>query len=272
LKKALIGALACAAAMSMTGTALAQTTEVVTESDVVRQTHGTPPMNDWVLYSRDTGTGAFQPGPATPPSGSGSLHLTTTTGNDKVYLFNYDHLGTPLSAINELSYSTYRFAGEGQQVTALNLEVDVNGAAPDGFTTLVFEPVYNTSQGAVGDGVWQDWDAYGSGRWWSTKAIPGVCAFDCFVPWSDIVAENPSAVIAGGFGVNQGGGNPNLSAATDALRIGYGGTSTTFDFEPPPPPMPSTKDDCKKGGWESYGVFKNQGDCVSYVATGGKNS
>jgi hypothetical protein len=40
---------------------------------------------------------------------------------------------------------------------------------------------------------------------------------------------------------------------------------------PPPPPLPTNKDQCKKGGWQSYGVFKNQGDCVSFVATGGKN-
>ena len=32
-----------------------------------------------------------------------------------------------------------------------------------------------------------------------------------------------------------------------------------------------TKDQCKDGGWQSFGVFKNQGDCVSYFATGGKN-
>jgi hypothetical protein len=37
------------------------------------------------------------------------------------------------------------------------------------------------------------------------------------------------------------------------------------------PPLPTTKDQCKKGGWRSYGVFKNQGDCVSFVATKGKN-
>ena len=37
------------------------------------------------------------------------------------------------------------------------------------------------------------------------------------------------------------------------------------------PPLPSSKDQCKKGGWLSYGVFKNQGDCVSFVATGGTN-
>ena len=34
---------------------------------------------------------------------------------------------------------------------------------------------------------------------------------------------------------------------------------------------PTSKDQCKNGGWKTYGVFKNQGDCVSFVATGGKN-
>ena len=28
---------------------------------------------------------------------------------------------------------------------------------------------------------------------------------------------------------------------------------------------------CKKGAWKDWGVFKNQGDCVSYVETQGKN-
>jgi hypothetical protein len=37
------------------------------------------------------------------------------------------------------------------------------------------------------------------------------------------------------------------------------------------PPLPSSKDQCKNGGWKRYSVFKNQGDCVSFVATKGKN-
>ena len=36
-------------------------------------------------------------------------------------------------------------------------------------------------------------------------------------------------------------------------------------------PLPTTKDQCKNGGWRSFGVFKNQGNCVSFIATGGKN-
>lgn len=38
-----------------------------------------------------------------------------------------------------------------------------------------------------------------------------------------------------------------------------------------PPPLPTTKAECKRGGWESFGVFENQGDCVSFVATNGSN-
>jgi hypothetical protein len=36
-------------------------------------------------------------------------------------------------------------------------------------------------------------------------------------------------------------------------------------------PFPTAKDQCKNGGWRSFGVFKNEGACVGFVATGGKN-
>jgi hypothetical protein len=35
-------------------------------------------------------------------------------------------------------------------------------------------------------------------------------------------------------------------------------------------PFPTSKDQCKNGGWRNYPGFRNQGDCVSFVATGGK--
>lgn len=37
------------------------------------------------------------------------------------------------------------------------------------------------------------------------------------------------------------------------------------------PSRPTTKEQCKDGGWQQYGVFANQGDCVSFVATEGRN-
>ena len=54
-----------------------------------------------------------------------------------------------------------------------------------------------------------------------------------------------------------GGGWTNFDGNTDALQIGIGGITTTYNFEL----GPTNKDECKNGGWE--GIFKNQGQCVS---------
>jgi hypothetical protein len=37
------------------------------------------------------------------------------------------------------------------------------------------------------------------------------------------------------------------------------------------PPLPTSKNECQNGGWRAFGIFKNQGDCVSFVATKGKD-
>lgn len=210
-------------------------TEVVIESDMTRQVEGTPPTDSWVLYTR-AGTpptaGTFVDGPAPAPLGTGSLQLSTVTGAEKVYAFNYDHVGTPLRDVDDISYSTYRQAGSGQQVAAINAVIDFNGpAVAGGFSTLVFEPVYNTDQGPVVSGGWQDWTAVRDGTWWSTRPINGQCAGatdTCDKTWDEIVANNPDAVILEGVGVNQGSGNPGLVSNVDAFTF----DETTYDFEP----------------------------------------
>lgn len=37
------------------------------------------------------------------------------------------------------------------------------------------------------------------------------------------------------------------------------------------PELPTSAGECAGDGWRSFGVFKNRGDCVSFVATGGRN-
>jgi hypothetical protein len=37
----------------------------------------------------------------------------------------------------------------------------------------------------------------------------------------------------------------------------------------PIPAFPTTKEQCKNGGWRQFPVFKNQGECVTSVAMGG---
>jgi hypothetical protein len=207
----------------------------VREADITRQAENTAPTSSWVYYTRTSGTlatGTFVAGPATPPAGNGSFQISTPDGTAKATIFNYDHFGTALSDIDAIAYSTYRTAGSLQQVASLNVQVDANGADAGGFTTLVFEPVYNTGQGTVTNDTWQSWDAFngGNGVWWSSNAIPGAPNRDTFVSWSTIVANNPNAVVLA-VGINQGSGNPALTTSVDAFRIGYGGNSITYDFE-----------------------------------------
>jgi len=276
MKKLMLSAGVAFAALAMTATAsVAQT--VVQEEDTSRQLEGTPPAKNWVIYTRTRPTfvtppsaAVFRTGPGTAPLGVGSLQLTTADGNEKVFVFNFDHEGTKLSDLGDISYSTFRSAGSGQQVAALNLVIDFNGSAEGGFSTLVFEPVYNTDQGAVVSGEWQSWTASGSGVWWSTRAINGQCAgatATCDKTWDEIVAANPDAVVKGGFGVNQGSGNPGLTSAVDKLSI----AGVTYDFEPTF--TPKTREDCKGDKFQNFNrpVFDNQGQCVSFVNGRGKN-
>jgi hypothetical protein len=58
--------------------------------------------------------------------------------------------------------------------------------------------------------------------------------------------------------------NPNLPPL-----VPLHGYVAVFDA---PPPAPTSKDQCKNEGWRDFGsTFKNQGDCVSYLATHGRN-
>jgi hypothetical protein len=50
-------------------------------------------------------------------------------------------------------------------------------------------------------------------------------------------------------------------------------TDITVNGEIQVPTVEAAKDQCKNGGWENFTspAFKNQGDCVSFFATGGTN-
>ena len=231
---------------------------VVTESDIARQPDGTFPTRSWVFYTvtPTTATGAFVSGPGDPPLGVGSFEMVTPSATDHGFLFNYDHVNTRLDDITAIGYSTYRASGQAAvaiQLPSINIEIDKNGGAfvSGDYATLVFEPVYNPTKGAVEPGRWQPWNAI-DGIWWSTKDIGGISA-RTYVPWSVIVAANPDATILAGFGVNQGSGSTGLTASTDALTIGYGGTTWIYNFEPF-----RSKKDCKKAAKDDDGRDKDK--------------
>jgi hypothetical protein len=61
----------------------------------------------------------------------------------------------------------------------------------------------------------------------------------------------------GGIGPNPGG-NINSDGGFD-LQLAYSGGGVVG------------KDSCKSDGWQAFGVFKTQGDCVSFFASKGRN-
>jgi hypothetical protein len=103
----------------------------------------------------------------------------------------------------------------------------------------------------------------GNDLWTSTRA-----SLDA--PWSTPVNLGP------GINSPQSEFHPNLSADGHWLFFasgrpgGFG--STDLYMTTRAQIFPATKDECKDGGWERFGIYKNQGDCVSYVATDGSNA
>lgn len=84
------------------------------------------------------------------------------------------------------------------------------------------------------------------------------------------------APVAGLYGGGQGGEGGNSGGGGGSNLVPAGGSfvgtakageegSVTITYTP----LPTSKDQCKDGGWKSYGsTFKNQGQCVSFVETG----
>ena len=280
MKKLLIAA-ATACALMAGGPSMAsaaETTEVVTPADLAG--------GDWYTSdTRGTGTGTFENGPGTPPEGTGSFEARTPDSTAKVQLFTDRYDGVRLDTIDGIGYSTY-LESSGPAMAAINMRVDLTGdGSPDRY--MVYEPYQDLGNAAITPNVWQDWDAYrgGQAKWWLSG--DPTCGQGTPCTWNQILAIYPDATIQegascgnatfpkpvcpGSLGINQGSGNAGAVSNADALYVSVAGNRTTFDFELEEP-KPTNREQCKNGGWQSYGTsFKNQGDCVSFVATQGKN-
>ena len=78
--------------------------------------------------------------------------------------------------------------------------------------------------------------------------------------------NNPPLDVTGATYVIRDTGETGVVSVSASAVDGPGTLTWVFG-----PRLPTSADQCKKEGWKSYGAFKNQGDCVSYVATKGKN-
>src|SRR6266540_1226831 len=230
-------------------------------------------MDGWAVVhatcgAATTGSVDFVTGPGIPPAGAGSVRFTIGLNGDSYETLRTAHYnGTKLSDLTALDYWSYEsHFGTGGQAAYLDLYIDWNGdAVRDDIIT--FEPVYQTSQGTVTLNTWQNWNALG-GQWWSDTLGGPPPLFTL----SSYITSHPNAAILGGsspsFLVSSGCGGAawtSFVGNADKLTIGVLGANTTYNFDPTIGP-PTSKNQCKKGGWRSFNnpPFKNQGQCVAY--------
>lgn len=261
VKKYFAAALVAAfAAVTFSSAAMAQGTIVVTPTN----------QQGWSMADTRPGGEVNFVVDSTTPAGVGALQLKTdaTITAKAQYLHEAN---TPLANVSELSYYT-------KQVSAsfpggdpsYQLIAFLNGTS--GFTTLVFEPYQNPSQGPVLNNVWQQWDV-DAGLFWSTRTVAcsngtilGTPGGPATYNLATINTFCPNAVVIG-YGVNIGSNNPSYNVETDLFNF----NGTTYDFEPYL--VATNKDQCKNGGFMNVrradgSTFKNQGDCIQFVNTG----
>lgn len=245
--------------LALAGSAAAATVVTVTQNS-----------SSWHrLDPRPGGSVRFTEDYGAPPGlGSGSLELkTNATVEAKADYFTFAHKGTPLAAVTDLAYWTYQPAGNPPiAAPSYQLQLDLNGDAEGGFTTMVFEPYWNVEQGPIPPATWKQWDV-DAGLFWSSRTFAeGTCAVVAgaggppLYTLAQLQAACPNAIVLG-IGVNVGTYNPGWTVATDGVQF----NDVIYDFEVGR--RPATKDDCKDGGWMTFDdpAFKNQGDCVSFV-------
>lgn len=218
----------------------------VTNSDVITAGTITSPAG-WVFFSQNTASGGLVVGPGAPPIGVGSFQQLTGSGNGaglggKIWLATSLHSGTLLSSLTTFKYSTYvspSSTAASHLAPAINLYVDLDGNGTRD-TTMVFEPVYATSQGPVAQGVWQQWNMLSTDNaWWYTANFPPLTngGGGEFKPLAYYIGLFPNAKIvnwggAPGFNVVSGQNSGGIWAGFDGNVDQVMVNAATYNFDP----------------------------------------
>lgn len=196
--------------------------------------------------------------------GGGSLYVPPIAGPAAKKFIGELFLVTPMADVESISYdfkigaggdtsdrkyffyNVYANFGVSSPTKFYDCRYDVipaTGSTTE-FTTVTFDPQQNypvTTRGGA-------------------AASPFVCP-------SSPVAMGAGATLRA-FVINMGdgaAGDAGLDGYFDNVVVSTTAGETVYDFEP----VPQSKDDCTGGGWQDFGTqFKNQGQCVKFIAAG----
>jgi hypothetical protein len=196
--------------------------------------------------------------------GGGSLYVPPIAGLAARKFIGELFLVTPMADIDTISFDfkigaggdasdTYQYYGNvyanfgvSSSTKFYDCRYDVvpTSGSTGAFTTVTFDPLLNypvTTRGGA-------------------SASPFVCP-------ASPAAMGPGATLRA-FSLNlgdTGDSDIGLDGYFDNVVVTTTAGETVYDFEP----VPQSKNDCMGGGWQDYGTqFKNQGQCVKFIAAG----
>lgn len=228
------------------------------------------------LFNRDLTTSTpYEFNTNTSSIGDGSLYILPIGANAADKFIGENFINTPIANVNSISYD-FKIGSGGLDTKEEHfyMNVYVNFGVSDdlkfydcrysivptvgstsGFTTVTFDPTV----------------AYPVATRGGASASPFACPS---------VPANMDTLSAGSniraFSLNVGDTSINdlgLDGYLDNVVVNLDSNGlTTYDFEAEVI-TPTSKDQCKSGLWSSFvGLFKNQGDCVSFVQSNEKAS
>ena len=223
---------------------------------------------------------ALVAGPGGPPSGGGSAELATAATTDGVAFARGGYNAVRLDQITELSYSTYRQSADGGNNLAIALQLNVDYDLIDADSSyqgrLVYEP-HRAAPGGVPQGTWQRWDTR-AGKWWGTRAsvrkggiaTTNACVQASPCTWAQLLAAFPNLGVHKVYGalvLKAGSGWGAFRGNVDAVSIGVGGVTTTFDFELADPVPATPPDSVPQAVWNDISqpanlIIRHPGDSI----------
>ena len=262
LKMVSVSSIITAIILSYASIAFAATTQVVSNNTSAGEN-----QPGW-LFNRDLTTATpYVFNTVAASIGAGSLYVLPigTNPSDKFVAENF--INAPIAIVNSISYDFKIASGTIADADQFYMNIYANfGTSSDdkfydcrynvvpttgltaAFTTVVFDPT-------------QAYDVTTRGT--SPFPCPAVPAdMDLASLGSNIRAFSISVGDTSASDVGISGHLDNVVTDTDS-------GVTIYDFDPAVvvPPTATQKDDCKLGGYATYG-FKNQGQCVKFIETG----
>ncbi len=204
--------------------------------------------------------------------GIGSLYVkpitnTLNPGGDDKFIAEKS-IGLPVSEINSISYD-FLIAGNGDPSDANQFYLNVYTSLPvnpNSFYDCRFDYVPTVGSTA----------AFTTASF-SSSAVPTFVASRGGALCPTTLSGMPAGSTVKFISLNVGDRSTNdtgLAGYLDNVVVATASGSTSYDFEPFQ--NATSKEQCKNDGYKLLSnatgqSFKNQGDCVSFVASGGKN-